>query len=204
MNRVIRVRSRWSLPHWESADGTYFVTFRLHDSLPSHVVDALASLPKAVTFPPGSLQEHAELARLRFIETHLDMGLGECWLKRPGIAEIVAGALTYFDKERYELDGWCVMPNHVHVIVKPFGDLDAVIHSWKSFTAHEANRVLGRAGAFWQREYFDHLIREENDLARVRRYIAMNPTKAGLNDWKWCSAGVSPAFEGRRDGGATP
>jgi hypothetical protein len=60
-----------------------------------------------------------------------------------------------------------------------------VTHSWKSFTAHKANQILGREGTFWQRESFDRLVRTEEELENVRRYVAENPERAGLRNWRW-------------------
>jgi putative DNA methylase len=68
----------------------------------------------------------------------------------------------------------------------------AVVRSWKSFTANEANRLLGRAGTFWQPEYFDRYIRDEEHLGKAIRYIENNPVKAGLarlpEEWIFNSA----------------
>jgi len=78
------------------------------------------------------------------------------------------------------------MPNHVHVILRlpEDAELGKILHSWKSFTAKEANHVLGRTGPFWQREYYDHLVRD-GKLERFIRYVVQNPVKAGLHDWPW-------------------
>lgn len=103
---------------------------------------------------------------------------------------------------RYKLHAWCVMPNHVHVVVEPLQsfELPDIIHSWKSFTAKQANRLLSRSGLFWQEEYYDHIIRNEADYNRVVLYTLENPIKAGLRNWSWVSkkdqsgAGVPPAF----------
>jgi REP element-mobilizing transposase RayT len=79
------------------------------------------------------------------------------------------------------------MPNHVHVVVQPrdlFG-LAWILHSWKSYSGQMANRLLGRRGAFWQREYYDHLIRDGEELGKAIRYTAENPVEAGLADWRW-------------------
>ncbi len=79
------------------------------------------------------------------------------------------------------------MPNHVHVVVQPmFGhELSEILHSWKSFSAHEANRVVNRDGEFWQKESYDHIIRDEDDLVRTIRYVRENPIKIGLENWRW-------------------
>ena len=79
------------------------------------------------------------------------------------------------------------MPNHVHVVVQPLGahQLARIVHSWKSFTAHGANRLFSVQGAFWEREYYDHLIRDERDFRHALEYVAGNPLKANLPDWPW-------------------
>jgi hypothetical protein len=75
----------------------------------------------------------------------------------------------------------------------------------KSFTANRANRILGRSGAFWQREYYDHLVRDQSELERAIRYVAANPEKANLKDWKWVWTCEQDArTTAAEDGGATP
>ncbi|MBI5844806.1 MAG: transposase [Deltaproteobacteria bacterium] len=134
-----------------------------------------------------------EVERRRLIEETLDESYGECLLKRQEIARIVESALFYFNGERYFLHSWVVMPNHVHVLVTPMGIniMSAIVHSWKSFTAKEANRLLGRKGVFWQEEYFDRVIRNETHFRAVVEYIEYNPVRAGLcaliTDWKFGS-----------------
>jgi hypothetical protein len=79
------------------------------------------------------------------------------------------------------------MPNHVLVVCRllPGQELSKVLHGWKSFTARKANEILGRGGAFWQREYYDRLIRDGDELGRAVRYVVNNPERAGLKGWKW-------------------
>jgi len=85
------------------------------------------------------------------------------------------------------------MPNHVHVVVEPIEGhgLGGIVHSWKSFSAKEANRTLGRIGPFWHKDYFDRFIRDEGHLGRTVEYVENNPVKAGLAataaDWPWSS-----------------
>ena len=104
------------------------------------------------------------------------------------IAEVVANAITHFDGSRYRLHAWCVMPNHVHVVLSANDRLDSIVHSWKSFTANEANRLLNRDGKFWQDDYFDRMIRTPQELERTIAYVVGNPMKAGLVDWPFVSA----------------
>jgi len=88
------------------------------------------------------------------------------------------------------------MPNHVHVVTRLLGtqSLASILHSWKSYTAKLANKILGCRGEFWMREYFDRIVRDEDDLRATIAYVLANPAKAGLVDWKWVgSAGETPA-----------
>lgn len=85
------------------------------------------------------------------------------------------------------------MSNHVHVLLWPHKLLESITKSVKGYTARECNKVLNRTGnSFWQEESFDHAVRNENEFYRIKRYIEMNPVKAGLvkkpSDWRWSSA----------------
>ncbi len=170
--------SRGYLRHFDSAEVVQFVTFRLADSLPKNVVVALAA-------HPDQLAETNE---------ELDRGLGACWLKEPAIAAAVEATLLHFDGECYRVLSWCVMPNHVHVVIEALAanQLGSIVRSWKSFAASQANQILGRSGAFWHRDYFDRFIRDEGHLERTIEYVENNPVKAGLvpsaSDWPWGSA----------------
>src|SRR6202035_3994036 len=103
-------------------------------------------------------------------------------------------ALTTFDGSRYALIGWCVVANHVHALIETRAGhpLDRVVHSWKSFTAKKANRLLRRTGPFWAPEYFDRYMRDDEHLATTLVYIEANPVKAGLcerpSGWRFSSA----------------
>lgn len=143
-----------------------------------------------------------KVEREKRIAAWLDRGKGECYLSDRRIAELVENALLHFDGERYRLLSWCVMPNHVHGMIEtmPGHPLDKVLHSWKSFTAKEANRILKRRATFWQTEYHDRFIRDDDHYGNVLRYIEFNPVIAGLvakpEDWRWSSA-----WKGRLVGG---
>ena len=108
-------------------------------------------------------------------------------MREPQLAEIVQNALKHFNGERYELVAWAVMPNHVHAIFRPFSgyELPEIVHSWKSFTSKQINRRLDRQGALWMDEYYDHLIRDEDDFRNQVDYVLANPEKADLQEWPW-------------------
>jgi len=132
------------------------------------------------------------------IEKYIDSGEGACYLRDERIARLVQDALKYFDGHRYRLIAWCVMPNHVHVLIEMMGEsLSKIVHSWKSYTAHQANKLLGRNGVFWGPDYFDRYIRDEKHLNATVEYILRNPVKAGLVDvpeeWPWAGYAGSVA-----------
>ncbi|HYI12107.1 MAG TPA: transposase [Thermoanaerobaculia bacterium] len=177
----LRIHSRGCLPHWRVDNAVYFITFRLHDSLPPDVADNLRrervqSLRDCRTAVDRAKLDAAFSLRL---DWHLDQHWGSCILREHG--ELVAGALKYFDGERYTLHSWCVMPNHVHVMfhVVRGDDVPWIMHSWKSYTAHEIG------GKVWQKEYFDRIIRSPREWTSTAAYIRDNPGKAGLRDWPW-------------------
>jgi REP element-mobilizing transposase RayT len=120
----------------------------------------------------------------------LNAGNGSCALRDQENAAIVSDALRYFEGQRYDLDEYVVMPNHVHVLVKPrvgYG-LANILHSWKSFTANRINRRIGLTGQLWQHESYDHIVRNEKAMIAIRSYIRENPGKvAGASSsrsWK--------------------
>jgi len=216
-NDAVAIRGRGYLPHWEMEGAIYSVTFRLGDSLPQALLSQFEFERTDILQTAKQLRRDltdAEKKRLadlreRFDEA-LDAGHGACQLARPEVAEMVYRALHFFEGQRYALLAACVMPNHVHAVFAPLHGhaLADILHSWKSFTSNQANKVLGTTGPFWEREDFDHLVRNAAELERIIRYVVENPRKAGLKDWKWVwarSAGFQPAEEpGRQDAGATP
>ncbi|MGD9614476.1 MAG: transposase [Alphaproteobacteria bacterium] len=193
----VGLRSRGYLPHVDAPNLVQRVVFRLADSLPAAIRAEIGSRPAD--------------ERITALDAALDRGFGRRDLNNPVIAELVQTALLHFDPVRYRLLAWCVMPNHVHTLLQtmPEYSLDRIIHSWKSYTANRANRLLRRRGTFWAREYFDRFMRDEEHLSRTAAYIEANPVNAGLctniSDWQFSSAwhdrtaGLRPAC--RRDAG---
>jgi len=108
------------------------------------------------------------------------------WRLTPSQAELTASergvtksALEHFNERRYELYAYVVMPDHVHVLVKPLEKqrLQGLVHSWKSFTAHKFRRDYGRKAPIWQEEYFDRIVRDEKEFLDKAHYIINNPLK---------------------------
>src|SRR5712692_5179423 len=128
--------SRGYLPHFDAAEITQNVTFRLADSLPQAVLERWKSEIRADS------ETGADSALRLRIEHYLDQGYGGCALRDARIATVVQESLLHFDGERYRLLAWVVMPNHVHLLLEMVHgySLSSIVHSWKSFTAKEANK----------------------------------------------------------------
>ena len=159
---------------------TQHVCFHLFDSLPGHVLDGWREELKSFS------QKEADLEWRTRIQDFLDSGYGACFLRDSRLAEIVEKALLYFDGERYSLHAWCVMPNHVHALFTPqagFG-MSQITHSWKSFTASQCNKLMGRSGRFWDKEPFDRYIRNEQHYRNATVYIENNPVKTRLSVYR--------------------
>ncbi|MBX3474616.1 MAG: transposase [Planctomycetes bacterium] len=208
----VKQTGRGHLPHWDQSGATYFVTFRLADSLPEEARQRIDSARQEIfrraeqESTPLTASEHEALDGLytERMDEFLNAGHGACYLADVRCAQIVARAIQHFDNDRYVVYAWVVMPNHVHVVFRanPGRELAEIMHSWKSFTAKECNKVLGRSGEFWQREYFDRIVRDRADFERRVRYTLGNPSAAGLLDWQWVGGraadGTSTADAGQR------
>jgi len=216
----LHIRHGAYLPHWTYEGAEYFVTFRLADSLPQSVVEAWRAerdtLLRQTQAQKGPLPppDATRLMKLfsEKVEAYLDAGTGSCLMRRDDVAAIVRDALLHFHDKRYTLLAWCIMPNHVHIVLRPKSGhgLPDILHSWKSLTAKNINRLLIRKGRVWQPEYYDHLIRDEADLNRCINYTLSHPEKAGMPDWKWRGpgtdqggTGVSPVNNHGQDAHAT-
>ena len=174
--------NRGYLPHFDGPEQTQFLTFRLFDSMPKDVLDGWRS------------ESLNDIQFRKKAEKYLDAGYGSCWLRRPEIGSMVCDSLRFHHTKKYDLDSWVVMPNHVHVLLTPLAGfhLDQIEHSIKSYTANEANKLLGRKGQFWAPECFDRYIRDYRHFNAVIQYIENNPVKARLcrqpEEWPFSSA----------------
>ncbi|MGL4399230.1 MAG: REP-associated tyrosine transposase, partial [Luteolibacter sp.] len=179
--------SRGYLPHLDAPGEIQALTFRLADALPAKVV---ASWKKELAEDPRGSEKALRIKIARYE----DASRGSCLLRDPVCAEIVQAAFLHFHGARYRLLEWCVMPNHVHVLIHcGFGiTLGQIVSSWKSYTAREIHKHTGNSGQLWALDYFDRYIRDLDHLTDARIYIRNNPVKAGLcqkpEDWPWSSA----------------
>ena len=180
--------SRGYLPHFDGKNTTQSLTFRLYDSFPTVLIERYKHELKS---PRVKVAELEWRKRAHYI---LDRGHGECFLKNLRVAAMVQNSLLHFDGERYRLIAWVIMPNHVHLLMTRMevGSLSQVLHSWRSYTANQANKILGRSGPFWARGVFDRYIRNADHYRNTVNYIEQNPVKAGLcqtaAEWPFSSA----------------
>lgn len=211
MNDGIFRRRR--LPHWDVEDGIYFVTACLEGSIPAQgrldlnrYRDELESGVKPATIdePAWELRKH-KLVFARF-DDWIDRIPAVKWLENNQAARIVRDAMLHFAGVRYDLLAYVVMPSHFHWVFHPRADWfeehqkvgdqrtprECVMQSIKGFTARECNKLIGLTGTFWQEESWDHVVRGDDELERIIRYIEDNPVKAGLaktpEDYLWSSA----------------
>ena len=148
----------------------------------------------------NQLKKFAQEARRKLIDQYLDAGYGCCALVNTEMAEVMRESLLRFNGERYDLIAWCIMPNHIHVLMKSKLSLAKIVQSWRSYTGrwamkHNEELDLGipdKAKRFWMRDYWDRFIRSEKHYYTVIGYIHQNPVEAGLcdkvKDWKMSSA----------------
>ena len=169
------------LPHYHAIGRPIFLTWRLH-----------GSLPPGRSFPPGTTSGRAFVAMDRLLD---NARTGPLHLRQPEIAAMVVEAIHYQESalSHFHLHNYVVMGNHVHLLITPRVEVSKLMQSLKRFTAKEANRMLNRPGRpFWQDESYDRLVRDEAEFRRIRRYIEMNPVKAGLaatpEEFRWSSA----------------
>lgn len=195
---------RRNLPHIQPPDSVLFVTFRLAGSLPAEVQAALRleKLRAEYAAMQGNKQALVE-ARKRYFarwDAALDLATeGPRWLGEPPVSAAVATVLHQLQNEGcYWLLSFCVMPNHVHVLVqtpellqRPFYH---TLQLLKGRSARAANQMLQRTGTFWQPESYDHVAANAAETRRILTYIVNNPVKAGLvPDWQdWSGTYAHP------------
>lgn len=189
------------LPHWEQMNAYYFITWRTADSIPQEVIEkwheersswladhgidsSIEDWQRQLEMLPDD--QHREFYQLFTAKWHtmLDECHGECVLKRSELSAVVEESLRHQDLQKYHLEAFVIMPNHVHVLagIPGRGEMKKLCRNWKRFTAGRINEMLGREGQFWQWESFDHLVRSPASLQKFREYILKNPEKARLRE----------------------
>lgn len=179
---------RGYLPHRDEPGLTQFVTFQLLDAFPAALRSEWAALL--------AIEDQSEQRKKSKEKSLSSISTGGGASVICGVAELatlVDGALRYHHGKLYDLRAWVVMVNHVHVLFK-VGEkpMSQVIADWKEYTARAANKVLGRRGHFWAKDFWDTYMRDSAHELRARNYIENNPVKLLLardaKDWPWSSA----------------
>ena len=191
----VRIYYHGILPHWRQTGCTYFVTYRLADSLPLpvvrefehernqwllhrgidpiHLKGGANSWKRTIGRLSKSDQRLYERTMATKLNQHLDAGHGSCILKQADLAKVVADSLTFFHQHRVITGDYVVMPNHVHALMRPMSgfELENILQAIKSYTATKINQKLGVSGPFWMRESYDHLVRDQAQLEAFQKYI---------------------------------
>ena len=205
---------RCKLPHWHPKGQMFFITFRLANSLPIHIIQALNEESERerqhILSAFRGTQQQDELYKLdKKVFGRYDKWLDQCleesprWLAEEQVASIIAEELYALNGKRYRMVASCIMSNHCHIVIDTFGYTFAPNHNGvtapypladtlkllKGRTARFCNQTLGRNGAFWHHESYDHVIRDQQEYERIVWYTINNPVKAGLaknwDDWKF-------------------
>lgn len=204
---------RRNFPHLFIPGYPIFVTTRLTRSIPTQKLKVLHddfnkkwyAISENENFETLEADLHREFFKKYDELLHANY-LGPHWLINDDIAQIVSDSLHWGDGERYDLIAFTIMPNHIHLVLKPNikmkGEtnsnskkknvkyyLAGILESMKKYTSREANKVLKRKGRFWQHESYDHLLRDKKELHRSIKYTLMDPVRAGFvlhwQDYKW-------------------
>ena len=190
---------RRRLPHIMPPGETLFITYRLYNTLPYSVLLDLQS--EHASFLTKQKQKNPDLSEkdinqqweARYfltIDSFIDkFSEGDNWLCETHVASLVKEAIHYRDGNRFDLHAYCIMPNHVHLLVTnnqqnvPFY---RVLGSLKANSAKVINEHLNRVGKpLWASESYDHVVRTGKSFERIISYIVGNPVKAGfVKNWE--------------------
>ena len=173
---------RDDLPHLEQDGKLYFVTIRLADSIPAAILSqhieeykALAEVSDTSATTEAVCERVKRLSEV--IDKYVDQCYGACVFARPDVREQMRNVLLMHDGEDYDLYDYVIMPNHLHLLIKPgiHTSLKAIVSDMKRKSSYYINRLLGRSGKLWQRDYFDRIPRSMNDVCSIIEYIHENP-----------------------------
>jgi len=194
---------RRNLPHLHPPQGTFFLTFCLMRAMPREKmlklrsemkIDLKVSEIKAASGNLALMKINIEKIYFDRLDTLMAQSKTNAWLENRQLAEIISEKMKEFDGKRYRLLSYCIMPNHVHMLIEQeetytdHGEhqdyLSTTLNLLKGSTARFCNIALHRTGPFWQDESYDHLVRDGRELFNICQYIINNPVKAGfVNEW---------------------
>lgn len=188
----MKTRKFWrsQLPHWEVERGYYFITLRCAGSLPQPVLAQIKEVYASLKVIKPNDAAFAELQRRYFqtVEKYADANKGFCPFRTDACANAVIEMFSDLEAVGWQVPHFAIMPNHLHFIARVdthSSDMHTVLSRWKGATSRKGNSILKRSGAFWQREWFDRVVRSPNELERTVAYIQNNPVKGGLcKQWR--------------------
>ncbi len=189
------------LPHWRQTGATYFVTFRLVDSLPQEKLKILDGMRKQwLSIPSGArtdqnAKDYAQVV-LQKIVGWLDAGYGACWFREQRFADELQRAVFHRHGSQHFVPVGAIMPNHCHLVIRPIDsdDLEDLLGEMKSVVARFINRDRKSSGRLWQQESYDRIIRDTEHLLNVVQYIGRNPARANLPHKQW-HRWIDPSWE---------
>ena len=183
---------RRQLPHWYEPRQRYFITIRCAGSLPQEVIERYQALLEE---NPDPVQNYDfRESAFEVLEKYLDQGLGFAPFISQEICEAMTEELRKISNEDFPMVHWVVMPNHLHLLTdvlkfKTIQDFSNGLKRIKGRSGLRLNRLLKRQGAFWQREWYDHWVRDDRGWEFYKKYIFQNPVKARLvgnsSDYPW-------------------
>ena len=168
------------LPHWLQENKCVFITFRLADSLPQSKINELLDMKNKMLnngTDDDTTRQHYNAEIVMKMEQWIDAGHGSCLLNRPEIRNIVADSIHFYDGKDYVLHSFIIMPNHVHILLSPLGNINVLdnIGKIKRFTSTQINKTINREGKIWQKGVFDRIVRDSLEFERYWNYIVENP-----------------------------
>jgi len=176
--------TRRKLPHWEVGAGRYFVTVRCAGSLPNEVTGRLAEVAQAMALVEPRSPQFAALQResFRTLEKYLDHAADGVLVD--DAARLLASEFESITEIGFEIPHFSILPNHWHALLVSKSatprELSAVMKRIKGRSGKRLRKLLGGAGPIWQREWFDHWVRDEGEWDRIVAYIRGNPVKAKI------------------------
>lgn len=202
MNNLHILYHQRKLPHYHPKGQPLFITFRTSDLIPEYLLQEYHEYKAYLNQQEKKRKDDKELelvnqkklfAKMDDIFTRYQ---GKIHLtQNPEVARMIAKTFQDWHGKMYHLYAYTIMPNHVHLVLKPRtlnGEqitVSEIMQRIKGSSARQANIILSRTGPLWSREYYDHWPRSGKELIRIMEYVRQNPVAAKLVTdpvaWPW-------------------